>query len=413
VRILAPFRVRDFALYWTARTVSFLGDGVMTVALPWQVYELTDSPAAMGLVGGIQTASIFAFVLLGGVASDRIERRKVIIVSDLARGAAAGAAGVLAIGGWLELWHLGLVVVVFGIAQGFAGPAFGSIVPQLVPDELLMQANSALFTVNSLALRFIGPALGGLLIAAAGTGAAFLVDAASFLIGAVTIALLAARQAARLLDEGERRTLVQDIREGIGYVRGRPWLWGTLAWMFIAFPFTTAPYVVLLPYLVKNELGGDSRSLGLVFAAGGVGAIATSLVLSQVPIPRRHTTFMYAMFGFGVFDLVLYALTQAPWQAMVIALVAETCLTAGVIVWNTLLQKAVPVAMLGRVRGLEWLAAFGLTPLAYVVVGQVSDVVGARSVMAACGILSVALTAMVFLLPGVRELEGKISLSSV
>ncbi len=156
MRILAPFRVRDFALYWTARTVSMLGDGVMVVALPWQVYELTDSPAAMGLVGAIQTASIFAFVVLGGVASDRIERKKVIIASDVARGVAAGAAGVLAIGGWLELWHLGLVVLVFGVGQGFAGPARSSIVPQLVPDELLMQANAALFTVNSLAVRSSG-----------------------------------------------------------------------------------------------------------------------------------------------------------------------------------------------------------------------------------------------------------------
>jgi MFS family permease len=277
-----------------------LGDGVMVVALPWQVYELTDSPAAMGLVGAIQSASIFAFVLLGGVVSDRFERRRVIVVTDVVRGLAAGAAGILAIGGWIELWQLGVLVLVFGVAQGFSGPAFGSIVPQLVPDGMLMQANSALFTVNPLAFRFIGPALGGLIIAAAGTGAAFLFDGATFLIGAITIALLSARPAARLLDEGERRTIRQDVREGIAYVRGRAWLWGTFTWMLIAFPFSTAPYVVLLPYLVKNELGGDSRTLGLVFAAGGVGAIVTSLVMSQARIPRRHITFMYAMFAFGL-----------------------------------------------------------------------------------------------------------------
>ena len=99
LKVLAPFRVRDFALYWTARTISYLGDGVMVVALHWQVYELTDSPAAMGVVGGIQTASIFAFVLLGGVASDRFERKKVIIVADVVRGLAAGVAGVLALSG--------------------------------------------------------------------------------------------------------------------------------------------------------------------------------------------------------------------------------------------------------------------------------------------------------------------------
>ena len=287
------------------------------------------------------------------------------------------------------------------------------MIPQLVPDDLLLHANSAIFTVHPLAFRFAGPAVGGVVIAAAGTGAAFLVDAASFLVGAAAIALLASRPAARLLEAGERRTVVQDVREGFAYVRDRAWLWGTLTWMLIAFPFTTAPYVVLLPYLLKHELGGDSRSLGLVFAAGGVGAIAASLALSQVRIPRRHTAFMYAMFGFGVFDLVLYAVTRAPWQAMVIAFVAECALTAGTLVWNTLLPKAVPAAMLGRVRSLDWLAAFALTPLGYVAVGHVAEAAGVRPVMAACGLIAVALTVGVFLIPGIRSLEGKVSLSSV
>ena len=405
--------MRDFTLYWTGRTISYVGDGVMLVALPWQVYELTDSPAAMGLVGAIQTASIFAFVLLGGVAADRFERKKIIIVADLVRGFAAGTVGLLALRDAVELWHLGVLVVVCGVAQGLAGPAFGSILPQLVPPDLLVQANSAIFTVHPLTYRFLGPALCGVVIAAAGTGAAFLMDAASFLIGAVAIAFLAARPAARLLEAGERRTVVQDIREGVGYVRGRVWLWATLIWMFVVFPFTTAPYVVLLPYLIKNDLGADSRSLGLVFAAGGVGAIAMSLFLSQVTLPRRHTAFMYAMFAFATFDLIAYSLIRAPWQAMAVAFVAECMLTAGTLVWNTLLQKAVPGEMLGRVRSLDWLAAFGLTPLGYVVVGQTADVVGVRPVMATCGAVGLVLTVCVVLIPGIRQLEGKVSLSSV
>ena len=409
-KILEPFRFRDFALYWIARTVSFVGDGVMTVALPWQVYELTDSPAAMGVVGAIQTASILAFVLIGGVAADRIERKKVIIVADLARALAAGAVGLLAIDGSLELWHLGPLVVVFGVAQAFAGPAFGSIVPQLVPDHMLLQANSALLTVNPIAFRFVGPALGGVVIAAAGTGAAFLLEAGSFVLGAVAIALLAARPAARLLEEGERRTVVQDIREGVAYVRGRSWLWGTLTWNLFVLPLTWAPYVVLLPHLVKNDLGGDAQSLGFIFAAGGVSAVLTSLVLSQTRIPRRHTTFMYAMFGFGVLDLAFYALTQAPWQAMAVAFVAECGFISGVTVWSTLLQKAVPGAMLGRVRSLDWMTATALTPLAFAGVGQLSETVGVRPVMAACGIAASLLTIAIFLLPGMRALEGKISL---
>jgi MFS family permease len=409
-RILEPFRIRDFALYWTARTTSWIGDGVMVVALPWQVYELTNSPATMGLVGALQMIPIFAFTLFGGVASDRVDRRKVIIAADVVRAVAAGAIGILALRGDLELWHVAAMALVYGLGQAFAGPAFGSIVPQLVPDELLVQANSALFTFHTLAFRLAGPVLGGALIAAFGTGEAFLVDAVSFAIGAAAITFLAARPAARALDD-ERRSVLDDIREGLGYVRKRTWLWGTLTWWLVVAPFGTAPYIVLLPFLVKNDLDGSARQLGLVFAAGGLGGVIAALAISQLHIPRRHVTFMYALLAFGITDLFFYSLVQATWQAMVIALVAESALTAGILVWNTLVQRAVPMELLGRVRSLDSFAAFALTPLALAVIGPAADVFGVRPVLAACGIIASALTVAAFLLPGMRETEGRISLS--
>lgn len=404
--------MRDFALYWTARTTSWLGDGVMVVALPWQVYELTNSPTAMGVVGALQIAPIFVFSLLGGVMSDRFDRRKVILVSELTRGVAAGFAGILAVAGALELWHVGIMVVVFGLGQAFAGPAFGSIVPQIVPEHLLVQANSALFTFHTLAFRLIGPAFGGLLIAALGTGVAFLIDATSFLVGAVAITLLAARPAARVLAEGERLSVVADIREVFGYARTRSWLWGTLLWWLLVGAIGTAPYVVLLPFLVKNELGGTAGDLGLVFAAGGAGGVVTALVLSQLSIPRRHVTFMYALLAFGITDLFFYALTDAPWQAMVIAFVAEGALTAAVLVWNTLVQRAVPSELLGRVRSLDSFAAFALTPAVMAAMGPAAETFGVRPVLAVSGITAASITVLVFLLlPGIRETEGRISLS--
>jgi MFS family permease len=385
----------------------------MVVALPWQVYELTNSPTAMGVVGALQIAPIFVFTLLGGVVSDRFDRRKVILASELMRGVAAGVAGTLAVAGALELWHVGVMVVVFGMGQAFAGPAFGSIVPQIVPEHLLVQANSALFTFHTLAFRLIGPAFGGLLIAALGTGVAFLIDATSFLIGAAAIALLAARPATRVLAEGERPSVVADIREVFGYVRTRSWLWGTLLWWLLVGAIGTAPYVVLLPFLVKNELGGTAGELGLVFAAGGAGGVVTALVLSQLSIPRRHVTFMYALLAFGITDLFFYALTDAPWQAMVIAFLAEGALTAAVLVWNTLVQRAVPRDLLGRVRSLDSFAAFALTPVVMAAMGPAADTFGVRPVLAVSGIAAASITVLVFfLLPGSRETEGRISLSS-
>ncbi|HZB23659.1 MAG TPA: MFS transporter [Gaiellaceae bacterium] len=411
MKILAPFRHRDFTLYWIARSTSWVGDGVMVVALPWQVYELTNSPTAMGIVGAAQMVPIFAFTLVGGVASDRLDRRTVILVSEIVRGVAAGAVGILAVTDRLELWHIGVMVVVFGLGQAFAGPAFGSIVPQIVPEDLLVQANSALFTVNTIALRLGGPSLGGLLIAAFGTGVAFLVDASSFLLGAVAIALLAKRASFRAIAADKPRSVLADIREGFAYVRGRTWLWGTLAWWFFVAPFGHAPYVVLLPYLMKTDLGGGASDLGLLFAAGGVGGVVMSLVLSQVRIPRKHVTFVYAMFAFGLTDLFFYSLTNAPWQTMVIAFFAEGTLTGGVLVWNTLLQRAVPNEFLGRVRSLDSFAAFALTPVAMAVVGPAAELVGVRPVLAVSGVAAATITVAIYFLPGMRETEGRISLS--
>ena len=382
----------------------------MVVALPWQVYELTNSPTAMGIVGAAQMVPIFAFTLVGGVASDRIERKKVILASEITRGLAAGGAGVLAVTGNLELWHVGVMVVVFGLGQAFAGPAFGSIVPQIVPDELLVQANSAIHTMNTIALRLAGPALGGLLIAAFGTGAAFLLDGASYLIGACAIALLRTPMAVRVLTAENKPTILADIREGIRYVRGQTWLWGTATWWLLVAPLGTAPYVVLLPYLMKNDLGGDARDLGLLFAAGGVGGVLMSLALSQVRMPRRHVTFMYVMCALGITDLFFYALTTAPWQTMVIAFFAEGMLTGGILVWSTLLQRAVPIEFLGRVRSLDSFAAFALTPVAMALIGPAAAAFGARPVLAGCGIAAGLVTVAVFLLPGMRETEGRIRL---
>jgi MFS family permease len=312
----------------------------MYVALPWQVYELSNVPTAMGIVGTLQTGALVAFLLIGGVVADRFERRRVIVIADLVRSVAAAVIGLLGISGHLELWHVFVLATTYGVGMAFAGPATGSIVPDLVPREVIVQANSALFTMNAIMLRFAGPALGGVLVAAFGAGTAFLIDAGSFVVGALLIGAVSARGAARVLAEGETSTVLQDLREGFAYVRSHTWLWGTLLWALLVLPLTWGPYVVLLPYLVKNELGGGAADLGLVFAFGGAGSVLMSLVISQLGIPRRHITFMYATFAWGAIDLAIFALTQAPWQAMVVSLVTQCGWAAGLLVWNPLLQRA-------------------------------------------------------------------------
>lgn len=121
-RIFAPLRVRRFALLWTGMTVSLVGDGVLLVALAWKVYELSNATTAMSAVGVAMTVPHVALLLLGGVASDRLDRRRLMIASDVVRGSAVAILGILALGGDLRLWHVFVLVAAYGAATAFFGP---------------------------------------------------------------------------------------------------------------------------------------------------------------------------------------------------------------------------------------------------------------------------------------------------
>jgi hypothetical protein len=401
--IFRPLRERDFALFWTGWTVSLVGDGFFLVAIAWQVFDLWNTPTALAVVGVAQTVPLVAFVLVGGVVTDRFERRKVLIASSALRGACVALLGLLAISGTIELWHVFVIAVFFGAGEAFQGPAAGAIVPDLVPKHLLVQANSLSQFVKQLSFALVGPALGGIVVYRLGVGTAFLVDAGTFAFAIVMLTLLAP-QAARAQSD-EPISMRRDIVEGLRFVRQHVWLWGTLAWAFVALLLIYGPFEVLLPYLVRNELGGDANDLGLVFASGGLGALLLSLAIGQVGLPRRHITLMYAAWMIASLQIAAYTLAQVPWQAMAISFVGEACWTAGLLVWVTLMQRVVPPALLGRVRSIDWLVSTGLVPVSFAVTGPLAGWLGVENVMLGAGICSSVLTALFFFLPGMRATE--------
>ncbi len=403
IGILAPLRVRDFAVFWAGWTVSLLGDGLFLVAIAWQVYELYNVPTALAIVGVAETVPLVAFLLVGGVVTDRVERRRVLILSSLLRGACVAVLGMLAVSGALELWHIFAVAAFYGAGQAFSGPASGAIVPDLVPAGLLVQANSLAQFVRPLAFRLVGPAIGGWVVHELGAGTAFLADAGSFFFAAAVLMLLRPRPPAKASEESG--SFLTDIREGLRFVRDHTWLWGTLGWAFVALLLVYGPFEVLVPYVVKNELGGDAGDLGLVFAAGGLGAVLVSLVVGQVGLPRRHITVMYAAWGMGMFDLALYTVGDVPWHAMLVAFYAETCWTLGLLIWVTLMQRVVPTELLGRVKSLDWLVSTGLVPVSFALTGPAAAWLGAETVLVGAGIGGAALTIVFYCLPGMRDSE--------
>ncbi len=186
-RLLAPLGLRDFRLLWTGMVASLLGDGVFVVAVAWQVYQLSGAPAALAAVGVATSLPQIVLLLAGGVVSDRFDRRRVMIASDLVRGASVATIGVLAIVGSLTLAVLIGLVVAYGGATAFFGPAFDAIVPGLVPSAQLTEANALDQFMRPTAQRLAGPALGGAVVAVAGAGYGFLFDAATFTVSVVCV----------------------------------------------------------------------------------------------------------------------------------------------------------------------------------------------------------------------------------
>ncbi|MHB8643230.1 MAG: MFS transporter [Gaiellaceae bacterium] len=394
-------RVRDFALVWTGMTVSLLGDGIYFVAIAWQVYAISNRPTALALVGIAWVAPQILLLLLGGAISDRFDRRYVLMLSDVIRGAAIAGIGVLSITGDLRLWEVFALVAVYGAGGALFTPSFTGIVRDMVPRELLLEANSLDQFVRPFAVRFIGPVIGGVLIASVGLGAAFLVDAGSFAFSATAFLLVRTRLTRNPTEQ--RPSMISDIGAGIAYVRSQTWLWATLAAVTLSMLFYLGPVYVLMPYVVKNTLHGGAEGLGLVFAAGGIGAIASSFLLGQRGLPSRALALVYTAWSLSTISLVGYALVTHVWQAMAVSFFSVGGLVAGGVVWTTLLQRTVPKDMIGRVSSLDWLLSAGLTPISYALTGPVSNVLGVKATLLGSGLAATSVLVLVLVfVPGLR-----------
>lgn len=381
--------------------VSLLGDGIFLVAIAWESYVLWNAPAALSIVGVGMTVPMVVFLLAGGVVSDRHDRRRVMLWADCVRATAVAVVAALVLVGALRFWELVALVAVYGVGTAFFTPAFEAIVPDLLPVGDLAAANSLDQFVRPIALRLAGPLLGGALVAA-GPGLAFVVDAASF--GASSLAVLAIRPRLPLRAEASASAFAA-VKEGLGFVRRRVWLWGTLAAAAAAYLVFLGPTEVLLPYVVKNNLHASAATLGFVFAAGGIGAVGAALWMGQRGHPRRDVTVMYVTWTLATVAIAGYGIATAAWQLMLACLVFNALETAGTIVWATVKQRHVPSAMLGRVSSLDWLISIGLLPVSFALTAPVAAALGARATLVGAAGVGAAITLGALFLPGMRDIE--------
>lgn len=400
--MLRPLRHRDFRLLWTGQAISLIGDGIYLVAIAWLVYDISNSPGALGLVGVAWTLPMVLTLLGAGVLSDRYDRRLLMIVADVLRVVAVGGLAALSLAGSTELWHVVVLVVLYGVGDALFAPAFTAIVPDVVPQEDILQASALKELMEPVGLRFAGPALGGFLIAGLDVGAALVVDALTFAASAVAVSFMSPQPGVGRVGA----SAWEELREGFAFVRARPWLWATLASAALFLLVSYGPFEVLVPYLIRNDFGGGAATFGAIMSAGGLGGITVALLMSRFGAPRRHVTAMYVAWALSSLTTAGFAIAGAPWQLFVFSFVGFALNTVGMVVWNALMQTRVPSEMLGRVSSLDWFVSAGLIPVSFALTGPIAELIGTEATLIGAGVFG-ALAGGLLFIPGVRDPESE------
>jgi MFS family permease len=400
--LFRALRHRPFALLWSGQTISRLGDDFYRIALVWWVLQKTGSAVVMGTVLICTTAPMLLFLLLGGALVDRLPRLPLMLISDIVRGAAVGLMAALAFADALQVWHIYIISLIFGLLDAFFLPAYRAAVPELTPAEILPSANS-LTSLSSEISGIIGPAIGGGLVALGGSPIAFGLDALSFFISAICLLPILSLSTPPRPEKHE--SILQDVKEGLGTVFGTPWLWITIGVAGISNITYAGPMGVALPFLIKDHLHADVKALGFFYTFMSLGAMLSASWLGRYSIIRRRGLKLY-----GVWMLigVMVAVMGLPIPIPVIlmaAFIIGGANTALSLIWVNTLQELIPRELQGRVFSVDYLGSSLLEPVGYAIGGWTTQLLGPVLVFIVGGLLQTGLIGLGLLHPKVRNLD--------
>lgn len=405
-RVLAPFRIREYRLLIAAVSLSIFADGMFTVVLALQVIELDNNPVSLSIVMTCFGAAFVAFVLVGGIAADRINQRSIIIGVETVNVIAASAIAVLGMIGALQVWHLAVAATAMGTAAAFFFPAYSAILPRILPAEQLLAANGVEGVVRPVFQRAVGPAVAGILVGATFPAVGSVVVTVLFTIGLVL--LIATRPTAKAaVDEPEvqRPHVLRDLRDGFVFMLRTPWLLWTLLFASLFVLVVLGPIEVLLPFIADDRFEDGARMYGFILAFFGMGSALGALAVSSGRLPRRYLTVMMAMWGLGSIPLVIVGFTSSFTLMAAATFVVGVTDGAGMVIWGTLLQRRVPTEMLGRVSSLDFFVSLAFMPVSFAIVGPLSKVVSMQTIFLVAGIAPVLLAAIAVVAAKMRQDE--------
>jgi MFS family permease len=361
---------RSFVLFWCARVFSVAAYMALTVAVGWQVYDLTGNPLDLGLVGLAQFLPFVALPLLVGQVADRYDRPSVLRVCQIVH---AGAALALAYGtfsGWLSRDAILALLFVVGTCRAFEVPTMHTLVPGLVPKGLLPRAVAAAAAANQTAI-IGGPALGGLIYSTFGPTTVYLTCATLFLVASLLIGLV------QLVGQAQERRPVtrQSLFAGFAFIRSQPVVLGAIS--LDLFAMLLGSVTALLPIFAKDILETGPWGLGLLRSAPAVGALAVATVLSRHSMDRKVGSILFvATVIFGVSILVFALSTSLALSIAALAIYGASD-SVSVVIRHSLVQIRTPSEMLGRVMAINSMCTGSSSTLGEFRAGAIAASVGA------------------------------------
>lgn len=394
---MAPLRAPLFRWYFASRSINLVGNTMAPVAVAFAVLALSKSPIALGLVLAARTVPLIIFLLIGGVVADRWGRARVILGSNLVSGASQATAAALLLTHHAELWELVALSAVNGIAAAAGLPAMNGLIPQLVPQEQLQEAN-VLTSLTRAILAIVGPSIAAWLVVAASPGWALGLDAATWLIAAALLVPVRLPSASGT----SRPPIIGELRAGWHYVRTTTWLWLGVAATCALNALYEGGFLTLGPVRAEHT-GLGAHGWGLTLSVQGLGVLVATLGLMRWRLQRPLLVGMIGMALFGLPMVVLGADPRLP-------VVAATAFLSGLGIqvfslgWQLSLQEQVPEHLLSRAASYDQLGSYAAIPAGQLCLGPLAAAFGLGEVLVAAGILYVAISLAVLLNPAVRRL---------
>ncbi len=389
---VTPWQVlqqRDFGLFWLSLLFSAVGSQISTVAVAWQVYEITNSPFQLGLTGLFRALPVMILSLPGGVLADRMDRRKLLIITQSLAALLALALGLLTSTGEIRVWHIYTVTFLSGAVGIFDAPARTAMIPALVSAEQLASAYALNITWRQIA-TLGGPFIGGVVISVLGISPAYYIDAGSFL--AVIICLAFMRRQVKPARE-EKESPLQSVRAGFNFIRENSVILGLMS-MDTCVQFFGA-YRSMMPAFARDILGTGPAGLGALLGVPALGALAGSGMVLAAGNPRRKGRLIIGVTLLYTIGLICFALSRSLTLSRLIVFCLGLVDAVGETLRDTLVQLTTPDRMRGRVKSFDQVFMSAGTYVGHAQMGTAAMFVGVPGALILGGCLGSAAVLLV------------------